>query len=131
MEQDTNTVVKSNEERFRSVHLSTSSSVCGTLEEIIAEEELGVPLGSPTFERVMRDLSRDFNPYLGSSDSSLNSIPDEKQGKAKLIKNPLASRRISRSNSCNTRKNKAVRFPGRQISQSFREPPSEKVTIQR
>jgi len=93
----------------KGVQLNTRSV---SVQEIITEESF-VPVGSPTFERVMRDLSDNLKNSL-STESSLTSIPDacEKEGQTNV-------RVIRRSVSCASGKKKKVRFPARQMSQSF------------
>lgn len=87
------------------------------VQEIITEE-VHIPMGSPTFERVMRDLSDNLKNSL-STESSLTSIPDacEEQGEQN------SHRVVRRTQSCNTTcsgtRKKKVRFPARQMSQSF------------
>ena len=93
----------------KGVQLNTRSV---SVQEIITEESF-VPMGSPTFERVMRDLSDNLKISL-STQSSLTSIPDacETEGQTNV-------RVIRRSVSCASGKKKKVRFPARQMSQSF------------
>jgi len=93
----------------KGVQINTSSV---SVQEIITEENI-IP-GSPTFERVMRDLSDNLKNSL-STESSLTSIPDacEQEGASNSV------RVIRRSVSCASGKKKKVRFPARQMSQSF------------
>jgi len=95
----------------KGVQINTSSV---SVQEIIAEENI-IP-GSPTFERVMRDLSDNLKNNSLSTESSLTSIPDACEKEGEMSNNV---RMIRRSVSCASGKKKKVRFPARQMSQSF------------